>query len=187
MICPSCGRGGLDPILKSHPYMIIKESVTENEIKYGEVFSLTSEDRYGRSINSTSYYLAKEMGMVGLNFQTFNLMSLYMHNPPKAKKTKDDKAIVQGCLDYSLSQVIKVAKDMKIVVLMGAEVVRLFTGYGVSEVSGLVCKSDLLPDVPTIIPAPNPDKIMNMPIGELRNSLKMFADQIKIYEQFKGM
>lgn len=186
-ICTSCERGTLDHILKSKPYMIIKESVTENEMKYEQVFSLSSEDKWGRSQNSTSYYLAKELGMVGLNLQTFNLSCLYMHIPPKSKKTKDDKDLVQGCLDYSVGNLIKVAKDMKIVMLMGAEVVRLFTGYGVGEVAGLVCKSDLLPDVPVIIPGHNPDKIMNMPIGELRNSLQVLAQQIKIYEQFRSM
>lgn len=104
---------------------------------------------------------------------------------PKSRKTKEDKEVAQKCLDWSISEVIRVAKDKKIILMMGAEVVRTFIRYGVSEVSGLICKSDLLPKVPTIIPAPNPDKIMNQPIGEMRNALKVFAQQIKIYEEYQ--
>ena len=67
---------------------------------------------------------------------------------------------------------------------MGAEIVKTFTGYNCTDVYGLTVQSDLLPSVPVIVPAPNPDKIMNQPIGELRNVLKVFAEQIKIYNEY---
>jgi hypothetical protein len=185
-ICPSCGRASLDPILKSHkPYLIIKESITHNELDQKQIFTLSGVNRYNRIEHTTSYYFGKELGMVGLNLQTFNLATFYSHILPKSKKTKEDKAIVQKCLDWSIAEVIQVAKDMKIILMMGAEVVRAFLDYSISDVSGLVCKSDLLPNVPVIIPAPNPDKIMNQPIGEMRNALKVFAEQIKIYEEYQ--
>ena len=86
----------------------------------------------------------------------------------------------------SISEVIWLAEGKRIILMMGAEVVRTFTGYGVSDVSGLICKSDLLPvtNAPIIIPAPNPDNIMKQPIGELRNALNVFAEQIKIFEEY---
>ena len=185
-ICPSCNRASLNPILKSHkPYLIIKESITQNEVDQEQIFTLSGTSKYNKPEHTTSYYLGKELGMCGLNLQAFNLATFYSHNMPKSRKTKEDKAIVQKCLDWSIAEVIRVAKDKKIILMMGAEVVRTFTGYGVSDVSGLVCKSDLLPNVPVIIPAFNPDKIMMMPLGEMRNSLKVFAEQIKIYEEYQ--
>lgn len=185
-ICVSCNRGSLDPIIKTkRPYLIVKESITQNEIDQEQIFTLSGTNKYNRTEHTTSYYLGKELGMVGLNLQTFNLATFYSHTMPKSKKTKEDKAIIQGCVDWSIAEIIKIAKDKKIILMMGAELVRTFTGYGVSDVSGLVCKSDLLPNVPAIIPAPNPDKIMNQPIGELRNALKVFSEQIKIYEQYE--
>lgn len=184
-VCPSCGRASLDPILKSRPYLIIKETITQNELEQGLIFTLLRENKYGRTEHTTSYYFGKELGMVGLNLQIFNLTTFYSHILPKNKRTKEEKEVLQKCLDWSISEVIRIAKDKKIILMMGAEVVKTFIGYSVSEVSGLVCTSDLLPNVPVIIPAPNPDKIMNQPIGEMRNALKVFAEQIKIYEEYQ--
>jgi hypothetical protein len=67
---------------------------------------------------------------------------------------------------------------------MGASTIKTFTGYNASEVYGLVCKSDLLPNVPVIIPAPNIDKLMSQPIGEMRNALKVLAEQVEIYKDY---
>lgn len=187
MICKSCGRGGLEPIIRSRPFLIVKESVTENELTQGQLFALSSPNRYGTVTNSNAYYLAKELGMVGLNLQTMSLSALFLHKLPEAKRSKADKEVLSKCCDHSIADVIRIARDMNVVMLMGAEVVRTFTGYGVSDVSGLICKSELLPTVPVIVPAPNPDKLMSQPIGELRNALKVFAEQIEIFEQYERM
>jgi hypothetical protein len=186
-ICPSCGKGVLTPVIKSSPYLIVKESVTQNELTSEKVFVMDGKSKYGQDEHTTSWYLAKEMGMVGLHFPTFSLSNLYMHIPPKSGRTKEGKAITQGCIDWSISQLVDLAKDYKIVFMMGAELVKTFTEYNSSDVYGLVCKSDLLPTVPVVIPAPNSDKLMAQPIGEMRNALKTLAEQIKIYEQYKEM
>lgn len=186
-LCPHCNKKTLDPILKSKPYMIIKESFTENEMEQGNIFALSGKNKNGYQENTSSYYLMKEMGMVGLNFQIMSLSALWLHKPPSGKRTKEARESFQKCLDYSISEVIKAAYGKKVVLLMGAEVVRTFTGYGVSDVSGLVCKSDLLPDANIVIPSPNSDKIMSQPIGELRYALKTFAEQIKIAEQYNKL
>lgn len=185
-LCPNCGKKSIDPVQKTKPYLIIKESLTQNEVEQELPFTLSGKNRYGHSENTTSYYLMKELGMVGLNMQVMSLSAFWMHTPPKVKG-KEGKEQFQKCLDWSISEVIRVAEGKKIILMMGAEVTRTFIGYGVSEVSGLVCKSDLLPNVPVIIPAPNPDNIMKQPIGELRNSLKVFAEQIKIYEEYSKL
>lgn len=187
MICKSCGRGGLEPIIRSRPFLIVKELVTENELTQGQLFALSSPNRYGTVTNSNAYYLAKEMGIVGLNLQVMSLSALYLHKLPEAKRSKVDKEVLSKCCDHSIADVIRIAREMKVVMLMGAEVVRTFTGHSVSDVSGLICKSELLPTVPVIIPAPNPDKLMSQPIGELRNALKVFAEQVQIVEQYERM
>lgn len=183
-ICTSCGMGTMEPKAFSSPFLIIKESVTKNEIDSGIMFVMSGKNKWGHEEHTTSYYLNKEMGMVGLQLNTMNLSSLYMHLPSRSKKNKEAKEQFQGCMDYSIQQVVKLAEGKKVVMLMGAELIRTFTGYPASEVYGLICKSDLLPNVPVIVPAPNPDKLMAVPIGELRNSLKIFAEQIQIYKEY---
>lgn len=186
-LCPTCGKKFLDPILRSKPYLIVKESYTNNEYEQDTLFALSGKNKYGYAENTTSYYLMKELGIAGLSMQIMSLSALWLHTPPRAGKTKEGKVEFQKCLDWSISEVIRVAKDKKIVLLMGAEVVRTFIGKGVSDVSSLICKSDLLPSVPVIIPAPNPDNIMKQPIGELRLALKVFAEQVKIYEAYSNI
>lgn len=182
--CPSCGKGTINSKINNSPYMIIKEEVTENEKELG-LFCLSGHNKYGRSEHTTSYYLQKEMGAVGLNLTSFSLSALYLHDLPTRKRTKEEKAVLQKCIDFSISELVKIVENKKIVVLMGAELVRTFTGYGVSETSGLVTKSDKLPDVPVVIPAPNCDKIFQMPVGELRFALKTIAREVKIYEEYR--
>lgn len=182
-LCPSCGKKSLDPVLKSKPYLIVKESYTQVEHQ-SIPFTLTGKNKYGKEENTNSYYVMKELGMVGINMQVLSLHAFWSHTPPKGGKTKDGKAQFQKCLEWSISEVIRLSEGKKIVFLMGAEVTRTFVGHSVSDVTGLVCKSDLLPNVPVIIPCPNPDNIMKQPIGEMRFAMKTFAEQIKIYEEY---
>ena len=185
MICPSCGKGTLSPKLSNKPFLIVKQDVTQMELDNESIFVQRGKNKYGYEHNTTSYYLNRELGSLGLQLSQFNLTSLYMHQLPKAKKTKEDKAILQGCIDFSIAEVGKLAQGKKIVLLMGSETVKLFTGYNASEVYGLTVKSELLPDVPVIIPAPNPEKLMNQPIGEMRIALKSLAEQIRILKQYE--
>lgn len=183
-ICPSCERGLLKPIIKSKPIMIVKEVVTQNELDNELVFTLNGKNKYGNPENTTSYYLQRELGMVGVQMSALCLTNLHLHVPPKRKKTKEEKEIVEKCNDFSISEFIKLAKGMKVILMMGAETIKFFTGYNASEVYGLVCQSTYLPEVPVIIPCPNSDKLMSQPIGELRNALKVFSDNIKAWEQY---
>ena len=183
-LCPSCGKKSIDPIIKSKPYLIIKETFTQNEYEQELPFTLSGNNKYGRPENTNSYYLMKELGLVGVNMQIMSLSALWTHIPPKAGKSKDGKAQFQKCLEWSISEVIRVAEGKSTILMMGAEITRTFIGHSVSDVQGLVCKSDLLSPKTVIIPAPNPDNIMKVPIGELRNALKVFSEQIKIYEEY---
>lgn len=182
-LCPSCGKKSIEPIIKSRPYLIVKESLTQNEYEQELPFTLSGNNKYGRPENTTSYYLMKELGLVGVNMQVMSLGALWMHTPPKSKG-KDAKEQFQKCLEWSISEVIRLAEGKATILMMGAEITRTFIGHSISDVQGLVCKSDLLPNVPVVVPAPNPDNIMKVPIGELRNALKVFAEQIKIHEEY---
>lgn len=184
MICPSCGKGSISPKLSNKPYMIVKQDVTQQELDTGSVFLQRGKNKWGYEHNTTAHYLNKELGSFGLQLSQFTLTALYMHQLPKAKKTKEDKEVLQKCIDFSIQEVVKLAQGKKIIFLMGSETVKVFTGYSASEVYGLNVKSELL-DAPVIIPAPNPDKIMNQPIGELRIAIKALAEQIKIYEAYQ--
>lgn len=186
MICPSCGKGTIPPKLSNKPYMIVKQELTQVEIDTGSIFVQKGKNAWGYEHNTTAYYLNRELGSFGLQLSQFNQTALYMHQLPKSKKTKEDKIILQGCIDFSIQEVVKLAQGKKIILLMGSETTKVFTGYSASEVYGLnVAPSEYFPDVPMIIPAPNPDKIMNQPVGELRITLKSLSEQIRIYEQYQ--
>ena len=186
MICPSCGKGTISPKVSNKPYMIVKQELTQMEIDTGAIFVQKGKNKYGYEHNTTSYYLNKELGSFGLQLSQFNQTALYMHQLPKSKKTKEDKAILQGCIDFSISEVVKLAQGKKIILLMGSECVKVFTGYSASEVYGLnVVPSEYFHDVPMVIPAPNSDKMLNQPVGEMRIALKSLSEQIKIYEQYQ--
>ena len=184
MICPSCGKGTLSPKILSRPYMIIKDRVTNPEMETDTVFVQSTTNKWGYPEHTASYYLNKELAMVGLQLSTMSLSCLYLHIPPKSRKTKDDKVLVNGCFGFSLRELIKIANTKKAILLMGAETIRTFIGLPSTEIYGLANNSELLPDVPVIIPAPNPDNIMRQPIGELRFALREFANQIKVYEEY---
>ena len=181
-VCPSCGRGVLTPRPSKRPILIVKDNVTQGEIEFSTIFGLTGISPFGNQENSASYYLQKEFGMAGLNMESFAMTCLHLHTPPKAKKTKADREIVQGCVDFGTKQLVEFIQPYKLILTLGSEVTKFLTGYNASTVYGLVCQSQFTPAV--VVPAPNSDKIMAQPIGELRNALKVFAEQVKILDQY---
>lgn len=183
-ICSSCGKGTLPNVVKSSPFLIVKERLTENEKEKEEIFVMQGVNRGGYPDYYAPYYLNRELGMVGLQLPIMNLSCLYLHEPPKGGRTKDGREKAQACTDFSVKELVDFAKDMKIILMMGAETIRTFTGYNASDVYGMVCKSELLPNVPIIIPCPNVDKIMAQPIGEMRLALKKFSEEIKFYKEY---
>lgn len=187
-ICPSCKKKVVSPIVKSKPYLVIKDYLTNTELEQDFPFVLEGKNKYGKPEKTTSYYLQKELGMLGVNFQQLSFTALWSHQPPKAGRTKEGKERFQACLDFSIGEIVKVANDRKLILLlMGAELSNLFIGHSINDVSGLVAKSDLLPGVPVIIPSPDSNNLMKMPIGELRLALSTFAKQIKIYEEYSNV
>ena len=134
MVCPSCSKGTLSPKISNKPYLIVKQDITQVELDTESVFVQKGKNKYGYEHNTTSYYWNKELGDVGLMLSQFNLTSLYMHQLPKSKKTKEDKEILQGCIDFSIAEVVKLAQGKKIILLLGSETTKVFTGYSASEV-----------------------------------------------------
>lgn len=189
MVCRSCNVETLSPIVRKSPFWIIKDSCTQNEVQLSTLFILSGKNKNGYSQNTTSYYLMKELGMVGLGLGSFSLSALWLHVPSKSKRTKEERSVLESCFNHSLSFNISLLKEhqAKVVLLAGPESTRAFTGFSVKDVGGLVCKSDLVPEVPVFIPCPDPDKIMSYPIGELRNSLKTLAHQIRIYKEYTNI
>lgn len=183
-ICSSCGKGCVSPKLSTKPYLIIKEQITQQELDAGSVFVQKGKNQWGYEQNTTSYYLNREMGLVGLQLHTFNLTNLYNHILPKNKKTKEDKEIIQGCIEFSRQQVLKLAEGKKIILLLGSGTVKAFSDYSASEIYGLPFQSEQLPNVPCLIAGINTDKLMSQPIGELRITLKSLSEQVKIYEAY---
>jgi hypothetical protein len=187
MICPHCGKGLLKPKLTSSPVLIFKETPTQNELDSDTVFVLKGKNKNGYEENTTSYYLHREMGLVGLQMMSFNLTNFYMHIPPKAGRGKEEKELVERCTDFSIQELVKLSEGKKIILMMGSELIKTFTEYNSSQVYGLMPKSGLLPNVPVIIPCPNSDKMMSQPIGEFRNALRVLAEQIQILKDYEAV
>lgn len=185
-ICTACQHGTLEPILTNKPILIIKESASEADYENEQVFSFTGKNKYGKQENTASYYLQREFGNVGLQFTSYPMTALWLHRQMKTKN-REQREVLGRCLDHSMSEVIKVARNKKLVLMMGASLINMFTGYNATDVYGLKVKSDFLPDAAVIIPAPNPDKIMAQPIGEMRNALKVFAGEVRALESYMKM
>lgn len=184
-VCSSCGKGLSNPHLRVSPVLVVKEQITQNEIQFDTVFLQSFVNKNGYDEKTSSFYLSKEFGMAGLQLPSFNLTNYYMHVLPKGGRKKEEREIPERCEEATLTEFLKVAKDKRIIFMMGASLIKKFTGHNASEVYGLPCKSELLPDAWVIIPAPNSDKLMNSPIGEMRLAIKSLAEQIKIYKEYK--
>ncbi len=121
--------------------------------------------------------LRQELAYLKFDLKSTRRTNLWRHPPNKNPK----------CLEDGMQEVIKEAKNKKAILLLGDEVVKLFTGKAVSKVTGLNVKSDYF-SAPVIVCCPNPAIVFHgKGVGEVRLALTKFVDLVKELEHDMGI
>jgi len=158
--CPICGSDDcVPPSYEQSDVLWIGESPGEEEVKRGKPF-----------VGPTGRLVQAELSYLGLPMYTFRMCNLWIHPPPNNKKSE----YYNDCFEYSVKIVMNEAKDKKLVVLVGAETVKFFTGLKVSDWNGLLVKSNLLSN-PYILALVHPATAFKGSCGEMRFGLQRFA------------
>lgn len=158
-VCPVCKTNDLVPPsgIEKSKILIIGEFPGIEEIKTGKPFS-----------GATGGILRTELGKLGIDLSSIRTMNMWMHLPNKNEK----------CLEYGVQQVIKEAKGKQAILLIGSDTVKYFCDLKVHNVNGLEVKSNLF-SAPLIMACVQPATVFHGTLGELRLSLKKFADKIE--------
>ena len=162
--CPICKREDCVPTagLRDSPILLIGEKPGDDEVKYGKPFC-----------GASGGVLKAELAYFGVDIKRLRICNLWLHEPSK------DKALDEKCLAYSAGKVVEEAKGKKVILLIGSDAVKYFTGYSVSKVAGLHVTSSYL-SAPVIMAMPNPAEVFHKGgIGEVRLSLQKFAKEIE--------
>lgn len=158
--CPVCGDERFVPPAgnKNSSILLVAEYPGDEEIKAGIPM-----------VGPMSNILRTELGVLGVDFKSFRRMNVWFHPSNKKKE----------CFEYGVQQVIKEAKDKRVILLMGDEVVKYFTGKQVTKVCGLQVKSDYL-SCPHIFCCINPAQLFHRGhgVGELRLALQKFVEEV---------
>ena len=120
--------------------------------------------------------LRAELRRQGIIYKNCRVTNMWLH-------PKHDKCTLEE--GHHIDAVLSEMADRPAVLLLGAEAVRYFTGYGVSEVSGLRVdtlphrEGRLIPDSTGMVFALfNPTIVLHEKLGELRHGIKKFAEAL---------
>ncbi len=152
--CPICQARLVIPRGNSD-LLIVGSSPDEEDIRKGYPFSSTPYQTTAGKI------LRKELEMVGLSINDFRVTCLWLHEPNKS----------EDCWKYGYDTVLSEAKGKKAILLIGADAVDTFTGYKVSEVSGLQVDSSVL-SAKLIMAMVSPGLAMSRSVGEVRHGIR---------------
>jgi uracil-DNA glycosylase family 4 len=112
--------------------------------------------------------LRSELAYLGLDLKSFRRTNLWLHTPNKN----------QDCFKMGVEQVLKEAKGKRVVLLLGSDTVKYFTGKNVSDVNGLQVQSTML-SAPTILAGVNPAIVFHGTVGEVRFLVGQFKEAVE--------
>lgn len=159
--CPNCKAPLVLPSGDPESsYAIVGEFPGDEELKAGRVM-----------VGAMAGVFRTELSFVDLSLNSFRLLNLWFHKP------NDDVK----CFDESLKACLKELQGKQVVLLVGGETVSYFCNEKVSDVNGLVVTSKYI-DAPLVMAMVNPAIVFHGPVGELRFSVKRFADELKKYQ-----
>lgn len=168
-VCPVCQKPAILPAgPKDSPILLVSGEPTTTEVGEGIPF-----------VGQFAGVLRSELGLVGLDLRSMRRMTMWQHLPSKVRGKENPN---KKCLDYGIQQVVKEAKNRKIVVLFGSDTVKALCGLNVSEVSGLVMPSPLMPSS-TILPCVSVGSVFGSGVGEIRfamRKLHKLAEEMEI-------
>jgi uracil-DNA glycosylase family 4 len=157
--CLVCGSTNCVPI--SGPtkakILILGDAPGRDDISSGKAFS-----------GGPGEFLRKELAYLHFDLRSCKVGNLWVHEP-----NKDEK-----CFEYGLQEVLKVAKNMEAILLVGADTVKFFTGKKVTDINGLQTTSEML-SAPIIYAMYHPAVVFHGVIGEVRLALTNFVGATK--------
>jgi uracil-DNA glycosylase family 4 len=166
--CPSC----TEKVIKPYGYtnseiLIIGDAPGKHELKSGRPFS-----------GPTGNVFRQELKRVGLNIYNCRLTNLWLHPPNKARN-KEEKLRSLNCLDAGKNVCLEEAKGRDAILLVGADTVMFFTGYKVSDVSGLQVDVEMF-SAPIVYAMVQPATVFyEKGVGEIRFALESFTDKLR--------
>jgi uracil-DNA glycosylase family 4 len=156
--CAGCGTsqvvGAIGP--EKSPLLIIGSAPGEDEIKAGLPF-----------VGRTGNVLKNELRRAGLDFHAFRICNLWQH-------MLNDK---KECQQAGAEAAIKEAKGRSVILLIGAEAVKFFTGLSVEGYNGLSVPSNYL-SAPVIMACVQPTTVYHNSVGEIRLTISKLASKI---------
>lgn len=116
--------------------------------------------------------LRTELRRLQIDLDDCRVTNMWSH-PPTEKNDPDYR--------WNAQRALAAVAKCEIVLLLGSEVTKAILGEIVSNVGGLVLRSNVLPGK-KIIAAPNPTAVMRGTLGEFRTALEVLADEKKKME-----
>lgn len=168
-LCPVCGSEDCVPPYfgtPDTPVLLVGEFPGEDEVIRGKPL-----------VGPTGKLLEAEMKHLGLYLRSYRICNLWQHPPQKNKKDPN----YEKCLEHGAKIVLKEAKNKKLVVLIGSDTVKFFTGEGVSDWNGLLVNSVMLNN-PYVLAMIQPASAFRSSLGEVRfglERLKYYIEKIK--------
>jgi uracil-DNA glycosylase family 4 len=156
--CPYCGADLVSASGNKHSdVLIIAEYPGETEIEQGICL-----------VGKTGMVFRSELAYLGMDLKSFRRTNLWLHTPNKN----------QDCFKMGVEQVLKEAKGKRVILLLGSDTVKYFTGKNVSDVNGLQVQSTML-SAPTILAGINPAIVFHGTVGEVRFLVKKFKEVVE--------
>ena len=158
--CHICHADCISPSGHSN-LLIVAESPTKTDLAAWRIFATAM-------FTTAGLVMRKELAQVGLDLTQFRLTTLWQHEPNKKEE----------CFKHGYDAVLEEAKGKKFILLIGADVVETFTGYKVSDVSGLQVDSPVL-SAPIIYAMVNPSMALARSVGEVRLAIGKVVDRLE--------
>ena len=160
--CPACSDPICSPSGRSTELLIVGDFPSRDDMLQGKLFSSNP------NFISAGKILRKELERCGMSIADFRLCSLWMHEPNKNEQ----------CFQAGFNNVLDEAKGKKAILLVGSDVVETFTGYKVSDVSGLQVDSTVL-SAPFIYASVSPALAQHRSFGEVRFAIEKFVGRLE--------
>ena len=160
--CPSCTELICPPSGRSQELLIVGEFPGKEEMLQGRPFASN------QNFMTAGKILRKELERCGVSLNDFRICNLWLHEPTKN----------ENCFKAGFDNVLDEAKGKQAILLVGSETVSTFTGYKVSDVTGLQVDSNVL-SAPIIYASVNPALAQHRSLGEVRLAIEKFVARLE--------
>ena len=162
MNCQICNKPTVTPSgYKESKILIIRDAPHKTE------YPSHKSNRF-RSETTPLTVLRAELFRLGVDLVQIRRANLWMHAPNKK---------AEECFQDGINSCLAEAKGKGAILLFGADTVKYFTGYNVSEVSGLQVESNML-SAPIIYACLDPSAALFKGMGEVRFGIENFIKKV---------